>query len=539
MPSRVQSPFREQTDMGFWDKSLRIFNSLCENATQSVRQLAQQTGLSKSSVHRLQQAMERRNGHPESWLWETEDGRRWLTRLVVATLYTFGLKRGVGLETLSKFFTHLHLETQVGCSPSALGGVMQALEAAILETTAAWEHEGVATGEMREIIGAVDETFLQRMMLVFMDLVSGYLVFEEVAEDRSCATWQALVEERLKVLGTEVLYLVSDRAKALIQLAEKGVECLSMPDFFHVVHDIIKSYSLAIGRHVRQAHQELAKATETLTRLPAAHDAPEAQALVEAKQAEVQHWKEVQGTYRQHLETLSLTLHPFRLSDSTPQTADQVASRLHAVVEAIEALVRHQQLPARHPTMKKVRKQIPALAALVDCWWQGVRQDLEPFLLSPLWRQWVHECLLPLVYWECQIAHTRCTRRKTKLAQALEAVRAAFDTHAITRQLAPRVLAEWQAWATDRVHIFQRASSAVEGRNGFLSQMQHNHRGLPKRRYKVWTVLHNFDCRAADGTTPASRFFRRPFPTLFETVLAQIEVLPRPRQRKHEVALNH
>jgi len=51
-----------------------------------------------------------------------------LTRLVVAALYTFGLKRGVGLETLSEFFTHLHLETQVGRSPSALGGVMQALQ---------------------------------------------------------------------------------------------------------------------------------------------------------------------------------------------------------------------------------------------------------------------------------------------------------------------------------------------------------------------------------------------------------------------------
>jgi len=33
----------------------------------------------------------------------------------------------------------------------------------------------------------------------------------------------------------------------------------------------------------------------------------------------------------------------------------------------------------------------------------------------------------------------------------------------------------------------------VEGRNGYLSQMQHNHRGLPTRRYQVWTVLHNFD----------------------------------------------
>ena len=82
--------------MRFWDKSLRIFKSFCDNGTQGVRRIAQQTGLSKSSVHRLQQAMERRDVHPESWLWETAEGRRWLTRLVVATLYTFGLKRGGG-----------------------------------------------------------------------------------------------------------------------------------------------------------------------------------------------------------------------------------------------------------------------------------------------------------------------------------------------------------------------------------------------------------------------------------------------------------
>jgi DNA-binding IclR family transcriptional regulator len=82
--------------MRFWDKSLRIFNCLCHHGKQSVRRIAQQTGCSKSSVHRLTQAMERRGRHPESWLWETEEGRRWLTRLVIATLYTFGLKRGVG-----------------------------------------------------------------------------------------------------------------------------------------------------------------------------------------------------------------------------------------------------------------------------------------------------------------------------------------------------------------------------------------------------------------------------------------------------------
>jgi hypothetical protein len=39
--------------------------------------------------------------------------------------------------------------------------------------------------------------------------------------------------------------VVSDRAKALIQLAEQGLECLSMPDFFHVAHEIVKSHDLA------------------------------------------------------------------------------------------------------------------------------------------------------------------------------------------------------------------------------------------------------------------------------------------------------
>jgi hypothetical protein len=144
-----------------------------------------------------------------------------------------------------------------------------------------------------------------------------------------------------------------------------------------------------------------------------------------------------------------------------------------------------------------------------------------------------------MVYWATQGPRTRCRRRKAKIQEAWQVVRAAFAQHPITQRLAPRVLAEWQAWATDRVKACQRASSAVEGRNGMLAQLHHNQRGIPKQRYKVWTVLHNFDGYAADGTTPASRFFRRTFPDLFETVLSHIEVLPRARQRKEEGALCH
>ena len=50
---------------------------------------------------------------------------------------------------------------------------MHALEAAMLETAGTWEHDGVAAGEVREIIGAVDATCLERMLLVFADVPTG------------------------------------------------------------------------------------------------------------------------------------------------------------------------------------------------------------------------------------------------------------------------------------------------------------------------------------------------------------------------------
>jgi len=235
---------------------------------------------------------------------------------------------------------------------------------------------------------------------------------------------------------------------------------------------------------------------------------------------------------------VSLIVHPWRLVDSTRQTSQEVERRLQAEIEAIEALMETHGLPVKKKALDKVRKQLAGVSALVDFWWQGVWQDLPPVALTPMGKKWGEEVLLPLMYWQLQVSRTRCPRRKAKILQALQAVQNAFDTHPITQQLAPEVLEGWQAWAAEHAKAFQRASSAVEGRNGSLAQLHHNHRGLPKRRYKVWRVLHNFDCRAADGTTPASRFFRQGFPDLFETVLSHIDDLPRPRKRNQAMALS-
>ena len=54
----------------------------------------------------------------------------------------------------------------------------------MLEAAQTWEQDGIAHGAVRDIIGAVDETFLERMMLVFQDLATGYLLLEK---------WQKIV----------------------------------------------------------------------------------------------------------------------------------------------------------------------------------------------------------------------------------------------------------------------------------------------------------------------------------------------------------
>jgi len=67
MRPRVQAPFRGQTDRGFWTQSVLICKRRYEHAHQRIRPLARQTGMAQSSVHRLKQAIERRDRSPESW----------------------------------------------------------------------------------------------------------------------------------------------------------------------------------------------------------------------------------------------------------------------------------------------------------------------------------------------------------------------------------------------------------------------------------------------------------------------------------------
>ena len=82
------------------------------------------------------------------------------------------------------------------------------------------------------------------------------------------------------------------------------------------------------------------------------------------------------------------------------------------------------------------------------------------------------------------------------------------------------------------VSKFQRISSAVERRNGCLSQIHHNGRGISLKRLNVLTIIHNYYLKRSDGTTDAERLFKKKFSEPFEWVVNKMGDLPLPRKSK-------
>jgi hypothetical protein len=173
------------------------------------------------------------------------------------------------------------------------------------------------------------------------------------------------------------LYLVSDRAKALIKLAETGLKCPSIPDLFHLLHERVKGYSLGIWRQVKTARQALSRAQDRLVTCQdegaSAAQIESARAAVAAGEAEVAHWEQVRDTYRGHLEAMSLSVHPWRVKDSMPQSSQEVEAQLAAEVAALQELLESHGLAVKQKVLDKVRKQLAGLAAVIDVWWQTVR----------------------------------------------------------------------------------------------------------------------------------------------------------------------
>ena len=106
-------------------RSQKVAECIYIKGSQGLQAIANATGLSISSVYRHQQAIARRNQYPESWWWEIPVGSQCLKVLVLGVVYYFGIKHGIGAESLSGFFKAVHLNHHVGTSASSLRKLKQ------------------------------------------------------------------------------------------------------------------------------------------------------------------------------------------------------------------------------------------------------------------------------------------------------------------------------------------------------------------------------------------------------------------------------
>jgi Family of unknown function (DUF6399) len=525
-------------------RDIKIFAHIVEFGRQSLRQIAQATGQSKDQVARSLTVLGRRDQFPESPLWETEAGQAWLHRLVLATVYEFGLKGNQGADRMAEFLKRIRVDSQLGISPSALRTLMGRMEAELVEFQQQQEQQQRSQGGAeRDIIASGDETWLgDQLVLVLLELSSGYLLLEEAAADRSYETWAARAQVRVTQLGLRVRHFISDRGKSLIKLATASLGCGAGADLFHAQYGISKWLGCALHGKVGRACKRLKEAEAKLASLKAKEREPEkmtAQAQrVQQCQEELRGIEADQQAYSETQRSISAAVHAFSLADNTPQCSAQVEGRLQEQAHRFEQIAKEQALSDKKDAAGKFKRQIKDVASTVDAWWLWTHESLGELRPTPQVRNWLLSSLLPVIYWDQQVHKTQNPDMKKLDETAWRKAQAAYETHPVTLTISKQEVDRWRSWAEWACGNFHRASSAVEGRNGCLSQSYHNGRGLTRNRLAALTAIHNYDTRWDDGSTPAQRLFKEPFPDLFEWLIGQMDALPLPRKARQRIVHN-
>ncbi len=512
------------------ERQSKIFNLLCSAKKLSVRQIGKLTAIPKSSAHRHKKVIEAGNLYPESGFWETSEGVKYQHRLVIATILVFGVMCGAGAGKIKFFFKLIRIFTHVGISESSIRNIAGEIEKKLVEFQKL--NEGAVNSEKPlEVIVGADETFFNEIILVLMELASGYIFIEEEASDRTYATWMEKVLDVISKTGLRIKYVVSDRAKALIKLALKGIKCLSVPDLFHASNEIVKLLGLSLNRKLNSIQIKIEKAGAVLSiliTLSKGSDEIRIQKLVIENLICVQEVIERNiCKYKELLHQLSISAHAFNIATSERQTSAQIQILLKEIVRLIEEILSECGIDDKKKRLNKFNKQIEGIAALTDSWQVWVEESLNNYQIDDDLRKWLTEILLPYIYWKYQFARTKNPKLKQSYKEAYENAELKMDRHPLTPIFANH--SEWVSWAEWMVSNFQRTSSAVEGRNGCLSQLRHNGRGLSSNRLRALTAIHNFGLRRSDGTTAAERLFRRDFPDIFEWVIEGMGELPIPR----------
>lgn len=320
--------------------------------------------------------------------------------------------------------------------------------------------------------------------------------------------------------------VVSDQAKALVKLSTASyLNVNRLPDLFHFMYEIGNLVGCRIGLKKRKLEKKWRTCTDKVAKTKLKIEL----SILEASQL----------LYRKSQEQINKTIHPFGETDVW-QNSSEIEQKLLHNFTCIGRIANELSIKVDINKAAKITAQIPAIAHGVENWIVAAKKELASWVdehkILPAHRSWFETKVLPLVYWKMHLSRTPAKARNANLRayykKRVEQAETAFLQDDLTAKIKEDTKKYYFKKGLNLMASFQRSSSQVEGRNGYLSFIHHAHKGIPKQRLQVLTVVHNFDTRRADKSTPAERLFQRDFPNLFEFICQNVTGFAEPRRGK-------
>jgi uncharacterized protein DUF6399 len=387
-----------------------------------------------------------------------------------------------------------------------------------------------------------DETFTGGLCLITMDPESNFIILEQPAQARDQTAWHACMAPALAQLNCRVMQSTSDEAPGLLAYVAHYLEAHHSPDLFHVQHELVKAVSGPMATKERGAYQAVTDATEQLERLhsdpqSAAEEPPQhPRSLEQAEQAldmarrEHQRLCEQRAQVQASIRGVGHDYHFVDLERGVRRNGQLIASDIQAHIEQIRTIAQQEGLsPSCLERIDKAERVVPKMQATIEFVSRYVQQQVDQLDITPPVSFAMHARLIPAYYLD-RVAQTRSVSDGAPLRELAERLRAPlFELGGVLHALSSEAQHQLHDEAKRLATVFQRSSSNVEGRNGYLSLRSHQLRGLdlPRKR-ECFTTIHNFFLTRPDGTTAAERFFGQKPRSMFAAILDAVELAPAP-----------
>jgi hypothetical protein len=481
---------------------------------------------------------------------ESMPGLAFLHRLILALHVVFVEVGACGIRLVCLFLKLTGLDRFVGASY----GTQQQVNRHVEEAIVAYQREETTrlAQEMppKESTATQDETFTGGLCLVAIEPVSNSILLEHTAEARDQDTWKALMKDALAGLNCKVIQSTSDEAPGLLAYVEHHLGAHHSPDLLHVQHELSKAVAAPMAAKQRAAAKAVTTAAEQLSRVqehiqhvdaqperrspgrpPQAVPSPEqAQQEVAATRQEYQRLTGQREQVSQSIRAIGHAYHCVDLDRGVRRNGKLIVSDIQHQIDTIRTIAQQEGLSqACFDRIEKAERVVPKMHATIEFVSGYVRQQVQQLELTSPQSFAMHARLIPSYYLE-RVAATRTVPQGQARRVLAERLRTSlFEPDGPLGELSVLQQNHLKAEAAKLAEVFQRSSSHVEGRNGYLSLRNHQLRGLdhPRKRACL-TAMHNFCLTRADGTTAAERFFGQKPRLMFAAILASVEIPPAP-----------